>query len=204
MYSMYKLEQLNQILFLRLNARPHAEGVLPKFAALVADDLIYAIPLMLLVMWLWGGGHERSIALKALAVTLIALGVNQLLAILWPHPRPFMMGLGHTFIAHASDSSFPSDDSTVFAGIGLTFVLSGCRVAVGWGVLLLGLAVAWARIYLGVHFPLDMVGAVAVALSVYLAITPLWHRFGAGLSFWVSGIYRTLLARPIAMGWIRR
>ena len=66
-----------------------------------------------------------------LAVTLIALGVNQLLAILWPHPRPFMMALGHTFIAHASDSSFPSDDSTVFAGIGLTFVLSGCRVAVG-------------------------------------------------------------------------
>jgi undecaprenyl-diphosphatase len=201
--SMNKLEQLNQILFLRLNANPDAEGVVLSLAAVVADDFIYVIPLVLLALWLWGGGRERGIALQAVAVTFVALGINQMLAILWPHPRPFMMGLGHTYIAHASDSSFPSDHATVFAGVGLTFVLAGCRVAIGWGVLLLGLCVAWARIYLGVHFPLDMVGAVAVALSVYVAISPLWHRFGAGLASWACAIYLRLLAWPIAKGWIR-
>lgn len=200
---MYKFEQLNQFLFLRLNANPDtAEGVL-SLASLVADDFIYVIPLVLLILWLWGGRRERSIALEAVAVTFVALGINQLLAILWPHPRPFMMGIGHTFIAHASDSSFPSDHATVLACIGLTFVLTGCCVAVGWGVLLVGLFVAWARIYLGVHFPLDMVGAVAVALFVYFAVNPFWHRFGDGPVSWACGIYRKLLAWPIAMGWIR-
>lgn len=201
--SMHNLEQLNQILFLRMNARLDTEGWHLRLAAFVADDFIYAIPLVLLALWFWGGNRERNIALKAVAVTFVALGINQLLAMLWPHPRPFMMGLGHTFIAHASDSSFPSDHATVFAGIGLTLVFAGRRIAIGWGVLLLGLAVAWARIYLGVHFPLDMVGAAAVALSVYLPISPFWHRFGDALASWGNSIYRKLLAWPIAMGWIR-
>ena len=43
----------------------------------------------------------------------------------------------------------------------------------GWGgiLLVLGFAVAWSRIYLGVHFPLDMVGALGVAALASLLIT---------------------------------
>lgn len=200
---MDKLEQLNQIIFLRLNASPDTGSGMLSIAMPVANDLIYAIPLVLIALWLWGDKRERSIALKVVAVTFVALGINQLLAILWPHPRPFMMGLGHTFISHASDSSFPSDHATVFACVGLTFVLDGCRVVIGWGLLLLGLCVAWARIFLGVHFPLDMIGAAGVALSAYFTVSPLWHRFGDEPTSWACGIHRKLLAWPIAMGWIR-
>jgi undecaprenyl-diphosphatase len=56
-------------------------------------------------------------------------------------------------------------------------------------VLLLGFCVAWARIYLGVHFPLDRGGSAAIALSVYVAISPLWHRFDEGLASRVCDIY---------------
>lgn len=60
---------------------------------------------------------------------------------------------------------------TVFAGVGLTPLLDG---ATGWGVvtLLVGLCVAWARVFLGMHFPLDMAGAVAVAGIVYTIASP--------------------------------
>jgi undecaprenyl-diphosphatase len=200
---MYLAEQINQILFLRLNAAPDTNKAVLSVAAIVADDFIFVIPLVLLGLWLWGSLRERSTALEAVVVTFVALGVNQLLAMLWPHPRPFMMGLGHTFIAHPSDASFPSDHATVFACVGLTLLLAGAGMVIGWGILLLGLSVAWARVYLGVHFPLDMVGAAVVALSVYFAINPLWNRFGDGLASWFCGIYRKLLAWPIAMGWVR-
>ena len=33
----------------------------------------------------------------------------------------------------------------------------------GIAFLIMGFAVAWSRIYLGVHFPLDMIGAMVVA-----------------------------------------
>lgn len=200
---MNQLEQLNQLLFLRLNADPGTSGWALSLATVAADYFIYAIPLVLLALWLWGGTLERSVALKAVAVAFVALGINQLLAIVWPHPRPFMMGLGHTFIAHASDSSFPSDHATVFAAVGFTLLFTGYRKAIGWGVLLLGVWVSWARIYLGVHFPFDMLGAAVVALAVYFPISLLWRGVGERLASWAAGLYRKLLAWPIAKGWIR-
>lgn len=73
-----------------------------------------------------------------------------------------MIGLGQTFLPHTPDSSSPSDHATVFAGIGLT-LLFGRAFRLAAAVLTIGFVVAWARVFLGVHFPLDMVGAVAVA-----------------------------------------
>ncbi len=62
----------------------------------------------------------------------------------------FVLRLGHAFIPHAADPSFPSDHVTIFAGVGLSLLLGHARSVVGWAMLLLGLCVAWARVFLGV------------------------------------------------------
>ncbi|MEO6351973.1 MAG: phosphatase PAP2 family protein [Burkholderiaceae bacterium] len=201
---MTSLETLNQALFLRLNADLATAAWKLQIAAITADYLIYLTPLMLVGLWCWGNESQRALALKACVVALVALGINQLLSIVWPHPRPFMIGLGHTFIPHAADSSFPSDHITVFAAIGLTLVFGYIRSVAGWATLALGVCVAWARIFLGVHFPLDMVGAVLIVCAVWLAISPAWRRFGERITEQAVGIYRIILAYPIAAGWICR
>ncbi|WP_343586455.1 undecaprenyl-diphosphatase, partial [Herbaspirillum sp.] len=159
---------------MQINAGADTPGWQIGVATVLADYLIYLIPLCLLGAWLWGGRGQRLVLLNALAVAMIALGVNQLIGLLWTHPRPFMIGLGHTWIAHAADSSFPSDHVTVFASVGLSLLLGGMRVP-GLATLLLGIPVAWARIFLGVHFPLDMAGAVVVAAAVCLLAAPAWR-----------------------------
>jgi undecaprenyl-diphosphatase len=136
-------------------------------------------------------------------IAFVTLGMNQFLGFLWPHPRPFMVGLGHTFIPHAPDSSFPSDHATIFATVGLTLVFANWRSLVGWGTLLAGLCVDWARVFLGVHFPLDMVGAFAVALLAWLVVTPIWRLVGTPITAFVTQLYGRLLAHPISQGWIR-
>ena len=201
---MTALETLNQAAFLHLNADLSTAAWKLSIASVTADYLIYLIPLILVSLWCWGKESQRTPALKACIVAFVALGVNQLLGIVWPHPRPFMMGLGHTFIPHAADSSFPSDHATVFAAIGLTLVFANIRSLAGWATLFLGVCVAWARIFLGVHFPLDMVGAVAVIGAVWFGISPIWRLVGERITAQAAAIYRTLLARPIALGWIRR
>jgi undecaprenyl-diphosphatase len=55
---------------------------------------------------------------------------------------------------------------TVFAGIGITLLLGG-EMTLGVLTLVLGFSVAWSRIYVGRHFPLDILGAVAVACLTY-------------------------------------
>lgn len=200
---MLPIETLNRTLFLKLNAGAGAPPWLIDAAIGVADYLIYLIPLVLLGMWLAGGRMRRDLALKAVLVTLLALGMNQLIGLVWQHPRPFVVGIGHTWIAHAADSSFPSDHMTVFAAIGLSLLFAGAvRLAVA--VLAAGCAVAWARIFLGVHFPLDMAGAVAVAAVAHAAVAPLWRVAGGRLTDWAEQLYRALFARPIAAKWVRR
>lgn len=199
---MTHLEALNQALFLTLNGAPASPWWRIAAATVVADDLILLIPLLLVGLWFWGNDARRNVALKACLVALLALGFNQLIGLIWPHPRPFALGLGHTFIPHAADSSFPSDHMTVFASIGIALFL-GREKPLGTLVLLASLSVAWARIYLGVHFPLDMLGAVAVSGISQAVVTPLWARVGDQTTRVALRLYRTLFAWPIATGWIR-
>lgn len=198
------LEPFNQALFLRINADPATPVWGIRAAAFIADDLIYLIPLALVALWCWSDEKQRNLALKACLVAFVALGFNQLIVWGWPHPRPFMVGLGHTFIPHAADSSFPSDHATIFSAVGLTLVFGYARSLTGWTILLLGGLVAWARIFLGVHFPLDMLGAVMIVCIVWMGISMVWPLIGTAVTRQVERLYRVILVRPIALGLIRR
>lgn len=200
---MNEIEALNRSLFLHINGGNDTPAWLVQAALGIADYLIFLVPLLLVGFWLWGDHARRSLALKACLVALLGVAANQAIAMALPHPRPFMIGLGHAWMPHVADSSFPSDHMTVFGGIGLTLLLDG---APAWGIatLLTGLGVAWARVFLGVHFPLDMAGAFVIACISYVAVSPFWHKAGEPLVRLAERLYRALLAWPIQAGWVRR
>lgn len=161
---MNHIEAFNRTLFLQINGGDGTPARLIQVAIGIADDLIYLIPLLLLGMWLWGDSTRRSQAIKACLVTLLALGANQVIGLLWQHPRPFMIGLGHAWIPHAADSSFPSDHMTVFAGVGLTLLLDG---ALWFGLATLIGGLLWDRLgasftfYAGATFCVVALGGLA-------------------------------------------
>ena len=195
---------LNQAVFLAINAGAGTPVGWIDAAIIAAEYFILLLPVLLLALWFWGGAARRSVAFKALVVALIALGVNLAIGALWPQPRPFMLGVGHTWIVHAADASFPSDHMTVFISIGFTLILAASTRVLGALVLLGALAVAWARVFLGVHFPLDMLGSVGVAAGSTALVTWAWRWVGEWLLGWAQWVYRWVLARPIQRGWLRR
>ncbi|MEJ2795557.1 phosphatase PAP2 family protein [Iodobacter sp. LRB] len=199
---MEHLEAINRALFLTINANLGSPNWLINLTRYIADDLILLIPLLLLGIWFWREDTCRNIALKSCVVTFVALGTNQLIGLAWPHPRPFMLGLGHTFILHAADPSFPSDHLTIFASIGITLFLGKIRT-LAVITLLLGLMVGWSRIFLGVHFPLDMLGAVLVCIITYALVTPVWDKLSAPIMQTSIRFYQYLFARAITAGWIK-
>ena len=129
-----------------------------------AEWLIWAIPLLIGVGWLCGHEPTRKTLLIATASGVLGLLTSQLVSLLWWHPRPFMIGLGHTLIPHAADASFPSDHLTLWWAVAFSLLRQRTHRRLGLGLSLLGLPIAWARIYLGVHFPIDMLGAIGVAV----------------------------------------
>jgi undecaprenyl-diphosphatase len=157
------MEQLNAQLFLWLNASSQPGQIQLWLATLVAEWLIYGLPLLLILLWIAGKRPSRRAAVTATLSVLLALACGQLIGLLWPHPRPFMIGLGQTLLAHQPETSFPSDHVTVFLTLGLSLLWSGWR-KLATLVLLTGTLVAWSRVYLGIHFPLDMLGALLLAI----------------------------------------
>ncbi|WMP18770.1 phosphatase PAP2 family protein [Thiothrix lacustris] len=194
------MEALNQQWFLSINADGASPAWLLAFAAFAADYLLYGVPVMLAGLWLWG--QQREAAVKALFVTLIALGIGQLIGLVYMHPRPFMIPLGHSFALHAPDTSFPSDHGILFFSVSLALMLGGARL---WGslVFVVGLVVVWSRVYLGIHFPFDMAGALLVAIASSMIVWAAWNPLGRWLMGLVERLYRRMFVVPIAKGWIR-
>jgi undecaprenyl-diphosphatase len=73
-------------------------------------------------------------------------------------------------LAQTPETSFPSDHATLLFALALALVLNPVTRQLGGVMLVLAVAVAWSRVYLGVHFPLDMAGALLVALAATLAV----------------------------------
>src|SRR4051794_28874659 len=140
----------NNHLFLLINASDSASPITVFTAEALASGLVFAAALLLVILWVRGLPARRD----ALAATGIAAAVallsNQIVGLLWYEPRPFMVGLGRTLMAHVPENSFPSDHTTFMLTVG--FALIATRAAPGWGKVVsgLGVLVAWSRIYLGV------------------------------------------------------
>lgn len=197
------MENINKIIFLWLNASAHPSQITVDLATGLAQFQIWIVPLVIAIVWLRGEEPQRRTMLAATAAGLVALFANQLIGMVWWHPRPFMIGFGHTLIAHAADSSFPSDHLSLWWAVAFSFMLNPSLTVSGIVLGISGLPLAWARIYLGVHFPLDMAGAAIVAIlsTALMHYLPDWC-FDSIYKVMIR-IHCRVLSRFIARGWVR-
>lgn len=197
------MEAWNLYLFSLLNAGPHLAGWQLQLAVFAANGLIFLVPLVLVARWLWGPPEQRATLLMVFAAIALALAANLLISLAWYHPRPFMVPVGHTYLAHVPDSSFPSDHGTVMFTTALVFLVRRGTRALGAMFLPLAAIVAWARIYLGVHFPLDMLGALFIAIWMTAVIVSQEERLVRHIQPVAELIYRKTFAPLIRQRWVK-
>jgi undecaprenyl-diphosphatase len=171
------LDSLNHSVFLALNAGAEPSSVVVFLAIVAARALIFLVPLHLALIWIGGERAVRFVALAAVMALVIALLVNGVVGSLAYSPRPFVIGLGHTLVEHRPNSSFPSNHATVFFAYAATLALFGRRT-LAFAFIGIGLVVAWSRIYLGIHYPGDMLGAAVVSVVAAVLSASLMMRFG--------------------------
>ncbi|WP_417809813.1 undecaprenyl-diphosphatase [Thioclava sp.] len=160
------MEQLNQTLFALVNGPADPSPAMLWLACFLADWSLYIVAVGLVVGWLRAHAEQRRALVLVGLATCLGLAVNFTIGAFWYHPRPFALGIGNQLIAHAADGSFPSDHGTLLFGVALS-LLAFVRPSVwGWLAFAAAASVAWARVWLGIHWPLDMAGSFVVALAV--------------------------------------
>ncbi len=154
----------NVSLFHLINAPATPNGAVVLVAKALAEFAPWLVIAILILYWVLGTvDRRRSLMIAGIALGL-GLVVNFSIAFAIYVPRPFELGIGNTIMAHSPETSFPSDHVTFLWSLG--FGLLAARPLRGLGVAIagVGLATAWARIYLGIHFPLDMAASLGISL----------------------------------------
>lgn len=120
------LENLNNSLFYLINATPDSAQWTISLAIFIAKDLISIVPLLAIILWLWGPQNrvtiQRQLVIKMAIALAVGLTISWIMGHLFPHDRPFVNHIGYNFLHHAADDSFPSDHGTVIFTFALAFL----------------------------------------------------------------------------------
>lgn len=162
-----ELRAWNIALFEHWRATSASSHRLIDIASLMAEIPLYASAALTLG-WI-AQRRDRDSATWIGASIAIGLLLEHLVALTSFSPRPFAAGFGPAWVYHAATNSMPSTHVTATWSMALVAFLQR-RYFIGPSIFALGLLMAWARIYVGIHWPADMLGAAASAcLSVAIA-----------------------------------
>ncbi|MGW0117807.1 phosphatase PAP2 family protein [Streptomyces sp. NPDC003327] len=139
------------------------------------------LALVLVALWCWWSVRRRGAladsvsAVAGLVWAPLAAGIALLVNIpirgFVERPRPFKDHQGlEVLVDGKTDYSFVSDHATMAMAIAVGLFVAHR----GFGLAAIGLALAegFARVYMGVHYPTDVVGGLALGTAVALLLAP--------------------------------
>lgn len=200
------LNDINLSLFNFINATSITSTSMLALAIFLPKQLILLFPLITIACWLWGTeknlAYQRVFVYKTSLAVFIGLVISGFIGIIFPQERPFVLGIGQHFLDHASNPSFPSNHAT----IAFTFAFGFLFWLRNWIGLLLftpAFIIAWARIFLGIHWPLDIASAFLVAIMSCVISQIIWKIGGYKLLPYIIKSYQILFIFLIKKGWIK-
>ncbi|GGM20220.1 phosphatase PAP2 family protein [Streptomyces fumigatiscleroticus] len=139
------------------------------------------LAMVLLVLWCWWsvrrrGGDDAASSVAALVWAPLAAGVGVLVNVpirgFVERPRPFVDHQGlDVLVSGKDDYSFVSDHATLTMAMAVGLFVANRR----FGIVGIALALleGFCRVYMGVHYPTDVVGGFALGTAVALLLSPL-------------------------------
>lgn len=128
-----------------------------------ADSAYFSILVIALVWYLW----DQRIGTRLLYILIISLAVNKILKGIFDLPRPCQIDPLAGILCSRSPG-FPSgaaQTATILAGL----VFIECKRALYRGLALaFAFLLCFSRVYLGLHYPIDILGGIAVGSALLL------------------------------------
>ncbi len=135
---------------------------------IAGEYLIFAIILTAVITGLFSEKAVRNkLAVLAIISLLLASAGGWAAGALYYNERPFVVEHSVPLIPHSPDNGFPSDHTLYAATIAATVFVYHRKTGAILG--LLAIAVGVARVAAGIHHPIDIIGALALAIAATFA-----------------------------------
>ena len=172
---MEKLANADEKVFLWINALAGEFSPLDKLMELVVSDYLIPVTLALALVGLWFAGRERLARQKqqiGLFVALTSMALSSLAVFIinawYVRPRPFENPITapevELLFYRPTDSSFPANP--IAASFGIAAAVWGVNRRVGTVLLLASGVYGFARVYAGVHYPLDVIAGALIGVVI--------------------------------------
>ncbi|MFF7448152.1 MULTISPECIES: phosphatase PAP2 family protein [unclassified Streptomyces] len=141
--------------------------------------ILLATVLLVLGCWLSvrrRGGEDAPASVAALVWAPLAAGVAVLVNVpirgFVERPRPFLQHEGlEVLVSGKTDYSFVSDHATITMAMAVGLFVANRTF--GFFGIALALLEGFCRVYMGVHYPTDVIGGFALGTAVALLLSPL-------------------------------
>lgn len=157
---------MNYKLFQLINQNAGHHPFLDGLMVFVTQYALVIYALVLLLMWLFGNEKCKYTVVFAAITGALGLFINVVLGHIHYEPRPFVTHHDvHLLIPHAKDSSFPSDHTTGAFSLALAVLWRRHR-KIGLVMFLFAILTGISRVYVGHHYPFDVLSSIIVALFI--------------------------------------
>jgi undecaprenyl-diphosphatase len=158
-----------------------------------AQDIVWIMLAVMVYLWFSGKeANQKLVFYSFLSASVALLIASMLISPAVNHARPFAQHQVLQLIPHAPDPSFPSDHATL--AFSLAFSILFVKRRLGVVMLCLAILTGIARVYVGVHYPGDIVGAIALSFLISIFVFKLNNHLDAIPLFFIR-IYRNLTRR---------
>lgn len=153
-------DSLDYSVFRAVNGWAGKSAALDALMVGCAKYLPVVFALALIALWLSWRPRNQWAALLAGISAFVALGLGQLIGKAMPRPRPYLSHTVHQLIPRSLDTSFPSDHATLGFAVGVMVWRYNKRA--GAALLILAVVLAFARVFVGAHYPADVLGGAVL------------------------------------------
>ncbi len=165
-------------LFSAINRFAGRSPLLDRAGIFLAAYAYLTFGVLLVALWFLPASAEvrrerQQRVINALIACGGALLTVHLFGTFFYRARPFMTHTVTQLVAHAPDSSFPSEHTT-FAFV-LLVALAPVLGRTAWFWLALGVVIGIARVFVGVHYPTDILGGMVIGAAwgaIALVVAP--------------------------------
>ncbi len=146
-------------------------GIADQIGVFFADHFMFVFGVVVLLLW-FVQGYRQNVLLAIGNVVFSRLIIVEIIKRVVSRPRPFEVMDIKNLVPEDLMMSFPSGHTVIYFSLAFAF----WKTKLFWPFFALAVVGSLARIYVGVHYPTDILGSFLIAVIVAVLIARLFKK----------------------------